>query len=80
MKRAVYHIVWSSRFKCWRVKLGSSYVSVLVYGKAKPLLIRAVKALAKENEPSQVVIHKQNGKIQIEYTYPRETDPRRFRG
>ena len=80
MKRAVYHIVWSAQYKCWRVKLGSSYVSVLVFGKAKPLIVRAVVALAKENEPSQVVVHGKTGKIQIEYTYPRKSDPKRFKG
>lgn len=31
-------------------------------------------------EPCQVIVHKRNGKIQLEWTYPRSSDPRATKG
>ena len=85
-KRKSYHVIYSKKLKVWRVKLN---------GKAIPDAQRPIKHtrgntdfgavdiaiyLARRNQPSQVIIHKMDGKIQKERTYPRSSDPRRTKG
>lgn len=41
---------------------------------------QTIAAAKKDPQPVSVRIHKQDGKIQEERTYPRSTDPRRSKG
>jgi hypothetical protein len=59
----------------WDVKKGSQTVKTTT---TKEPAIKAAKAIAKKEVLSQVVIKKQDGKIQTEYTYGK--DPRKYKG
>jgi hypothetical protein len=79
-KRIIYRVVplrGSSRHMGFVVVYRTRAISPAM---RKPLAITMAVALAKANEPSQVVIHKRNGQIQSERTYPRSSDPRRSKG
>jgi hypothetical protein len=50
-------------------------------GATKVEAVRAAAAKARSSkEPTTVRIHKQDGKLQEERTYPRSADPRRSKG
>lgn len=79
-KRNVYSVLWDKNEKCWRLKLNGLWAEIAVVGLDKKTYVRAVCQLAKDNLPSQVKIFDKKGKIQKEYTYPRSSDPRRYKG
>ncbi len=68
-KRNTVRVV-PNKNKGWKVKLGNKTVS---QHRKKDTAVTSGRQKAKRNPPSQLVIHKQNGKIQTEYTY--EDDP-----
>jgi hypothetical protein len=49
-------------------------------GATKKEVVSEMIRVAKHNQPSSLRIHKVDGKIQEERTYPRSTDPRRYKG
>ncbi len=58
----------------WQAKLeGATRASVV--GQTKVEVSKAAIDLAKNKDEAQVIIHKQDGKIQEERTYPRNKDP-----
>ncbi len=75
-KRTVYHVQpLVSKNHPWGVYLEG----VLVKGAAtKSEAIDRARMFAKERQPSQVVVHLKNGRIQTEYTYG--DDPVRTKG
>lgn len=78
-KRAIYNVHFSKTLKHWR-----KWVITLRSGKLigwaieKPEAISIAVSLARTNQPSQVVIYKEDGRIQSERTYG--NDPRRSKG
>ena len=81
IKRKSYHVVpfqtkiWGRK---WKVKLaGKSTVANGIFKDKKDAVARA-KKLAKKAKLGQVVVHKVDGTIQIEYTYGE--DPRKIEG
>ncbi len=76
-ERLVYHVVYQSEQAIWRV---------LEEGKERPESLHETKSeavdhareMAKARQPSQIIVHKQDGKIQYEHTYG--DDPRRSPG
>lgn len=46
----------------------------------KSEMMKAIKGGAHSSSPSSVKIHKENGRIQEERTYPRNSDPRKTKG
>lgn len=68
------------------VKKGSEWVAesagkTLARAPVKTDAVRATARVAKAApEPVTVKIHKENGRIQEERTYPRSADPRRSKG
>ena len=77
-KRKSYHVVYSKQLKVWRVKLLGKIVVNSI--STKKLAIAKGKMLAKSCALGQLVIHKMDGKIGVEYTYPRSSDPRKSKG
>jgi len=66
MNRKKYHIVpWESG---WKVELEHSPEALFV-NRSKDAAIQWARELAKNNKPSQVIVHGKDGKIQEEYTY-----------
>lgn len=49
------------------------------YGNKAELVAHA-RETAKANQPSQLRIKGRDGRLQTEFTYPRSSDPRRFKG
>lgn len=74
-KRVTYHVV--SDDDVWKVKRQGSDRSSGNFERKKEAIDRA-KELAKNQDLGQVKIHKQDGKIQTEYTYGE--DPRKYMG
>lgn len=71
-KRSKYHITKTK--EGWQGKLeGSTKASVT--GATKDEVVKKTIEIAKNKENSSVIIHKQDGKIQEERTYPRNSDP-----
>ena len=79
-KRVVYRVGWSKKWSLWQLLEGKApmlrdpaKVTVVGYGR------RSARLRWKERgEPSQLVVHKKDGKVEYEHTYGR--DPRRSRG
>jgi uncharacterized protein DUF2188 len=75
-KRQVYEVKFDKGSEKWAVaQRGGGQVSA---HNTKATAIGRAKKLAKAAELGQVVIKKQNGRIQTEHTYGK--DPRRTRG
>jgi len=71
-KRKTYHVTKTE--DGWQGKLeGGKKASVK--GKTKEEVMRKTIEIAKNKGNSSVKIHKQNGQIQEERTYPKGTDP-----
>ena len=66
----------------WKLKKeGATRSSEVFEGMNKQDAIReSAKKLRGSNEPSSLKIHKENGRIQEERTYPRSADPRKSKG
>lgn len=83
-KRKVFHIVWrrgvNGTSGRWACKLDGKYLAVNNSTIDKETYLVAVCKLAMQSQPSQVVAHRRDGVIQFERTYPRASDPRRFKG
>lgn len=56
----------------WKVTQGGKNISS---HRKKTTATQAGRNLAKKKQPSQLVIHKQDGKIQTEHTYKRDPYP-----
>lgn len=71
-KRKIYHVTKTD--DGWQGKLeGGQRASVK--GETKAEVLKQTIELAKNQESSSVKIHKTDGKIQEERTYPKSTDP-----
>lgn len=76
-ERRIYHVTATE--KGWEGKLiGSRFPSIV--GKTKKEVVYLTVKLAKAQKLAQVRIHKRNGQIQEERTYPRWSDPRETKG
>jgi hypothetical protein len=49
-------------------------------GTTKKEVVSEMIRVAKHHQPSSLMIHKVDGKIQEERTYPRSSDPRKYKG
>lgn len=58
----------------WRVKRDGAERATGVY-ENKPDAVAKARELAKANEPGQVIIYKEDGKIQTEHTYGQDPYP-----
>lgn len=52
----------------WQIKFESESANHSVYGTKSPA-VEMARALAKNNSPSQLVVHKEDGTIEYKYTY-----------
>jgi hypothetical protein len=60
---------------------GRSGTTTVAQGRTKVDAVRNTTKVAKaDSQPVSVRIHKENGQIQEERTYPRSADPRRSKG
>lgn len=73
-KRTTYHVVHDE--DQWKVKKAGSDRSTANFNGKQDAIDRA-KELAKNQELGQVKIHKQNGRVQTEYTYGK--DPKKYK-
>ena len=64
MARTVYHVVPNA--SSWQVKRSGTVLSSHL---TKPPAVEAGQRAAKGNQPSQLVVHKEDGTIEYEYTY-----------
>ena len=71
--RTVYHVTKAKIG--WEAKKEKTSTPVVV-GTTKQEVLKKTIELAKKEKLSQVIIHKVDGKIQEERTYPRSSDPR----
>jgi hypothetical protein len=76
-KRNVYHVVPDKEKGSWKLKKEGSDRALKNFNTKKEA-IKTGRQIAKNQEPSQLKIHKQDGKIQTEYTY--KSDPRKYKG
>lgn len=75
-KRKQYHVTADKKKGGWKVTLTGA--SLQYNFKTKPPAVQKAVELARKSKPSQVLIHKLDGKIQEERTYG--DDPRRSKG
>ena len=72
-KRSVFHITGNRR-KGWDIKKAGTKSSLGHYGNKSEAVDRG-RRIAKGTKPSQLKIHKENGKIQTEHTYEKDPYP-----
>ena len=72
-KRNVYHVVPTPEGD-WRVKKEGGNRAAGVFNTQKAAIERA-REIAKSQQPSQVKIHGENGKIRDEHTYKKDPYP-----
>lgn len=75
--RKIYHIVPDTNKGGWKVKKENSERASSIH-LTKDEAIEQAKQFAKKNPLSQIIVHKQDGTIQIEWTYGK--DPRKYKG
>ena len=75
--RKTYHVTKTD--KGWEGKLQGESKPV-ASGSTKKEVMQKTIGVAKKQPMAQVLIHKMDGKIQEERTYPRSSDPRSSRG
>lgn len=83
-KRTQVHVVPDRKSRRWFVKVNgrvNDYLAwpYLGWPRKRDAVAYAVD-LAKYRQPSTLKIHKRDGTIQEERTYPRSSDPRRTKG
>jgi hypothetical protein len=77
-ERKVYHIVPNSgQEKDWKIKEEKVDEPIGLFSNKEEAIEKA-KEIAKANEPSQIIVHREDGQIQTEYTYG--DDPREYKG
>ena len=72
LTRKVWHIV--PKGNSWAIKREDSDKLSGIH-ENKQNAIREVQKIAKNNTPSQVVVHDKHGKIQTEWTYGKDSYP-----
>jgi hypothetical protein len=70
-KRNVVRVV-PDRGQAWNVKKDGEKIS---HHRKKERAINQGRRIARQDLPSQLVVHKQNGQIQTEYTYRDDPHP-----
>lgn len=75
--RKNYHVTKTE--SGWEARL-EDHNRALVKGKTKDEVVCETIDLAKKQKTASVTIHKTDGKIQEERTYPRSSDPKTSRG
>lgn len=75
--RTIYHVTKTPTG--WKGQIVNTS-KALVEGVTKKEVVNKTIALAKKEKLSQVIIHKVDGKIQEERTYPRSSDPKASKG
>ena len=75
-KRVTYHVL-PRKAGGWEVKAEGSKSAASTHDRKVDAVAKG-RTLAKKNELGQLIVHKQDGKIQTEYTYG--ADPRRTKG
>jgi hypothetical protein len=80
--RAIYRVLPDAENRTWGVKRGKKLIAVFSrkLGETKQDAVAYAIKQAKAHQPSQLIIHKRDGKIEEERTYPRSSDPRRSKG
>jgi len=66
--RTIYHVVYDSDEQHWEVKRQGAERASFVF-ETKEEAIEKARAVAKNNKPSQVIVHKKDGVIETEWTY-----------
>lgn len=77
-KRTVYFVSWNPPTREWSVREKGGGTLMNLPNKAQAVSFARTQALAQER--AQVIVRKKDSRIQIEYTYPRSSDPRRHKG
>lgn len=67
-KRKVYHVTHDKDDSMWKVKAQGGERASSVHA-TKDEAVDAGRTLAKNNMPSQLIVHLMNGQIETEYTY-----------
>lgn len=77
MKRTVFHVVPAAKNEAarWAIKLNGIVVS---YWHLQAEAVKDARARAKDERPSQLIVHGRSGRILDEFTYAK--DPRRYWG
>lgn len=73
-KRKTYHLVYTKESKQWKVEIEGASRASSVHENKKSAL-DAARELARNQQPSQLVVHNMDGTIQTEYTYGDDPKP-----
>lgn len=76
MQRKEYWVVWNNSYELWYVKEAGND-KVIKDSKDKECAILSAVVLAKQNQPSQLLIKNKDGKIADERTYGNDPFPPR---
>lgn len=80
MKRTRVTVRWVKKDAVWVIYGVNAVVRWTPWFFRKSDAVSEAREQARLLQPSQLVIFKKNGQIQEERTYPRSSDPRRYRG
>jgi hypothetical protein len=81
MRRTIVTVRWDKNAGCWAVKVRNvDGTMFLTDRETKTVAVEEGRHLAKGKQPSQLRVFNKNGRIQTEHTYPRSSDPRRYKG
>lgn len=75
--RATWRVTWRSKTRSWLLAGPRNHRE---YFRTKAQAVDVGRRMAAGTEPSQLVVHGRDGRIQFEHTYPRWSDPERFVG
>lgn len=83
-KRIVYHITFDRLLSLWNLKKAGT-PGILMTSPYKKMLIKDGRLTARNEwvtfqNLSQLVVHGKDGKVNFENTYPRASDPKRYKG
>ena len=77
IKRNKYHLTFDNKRDNWSLKKERSERSSMIF-ETKGDALTSSREFVRRQEPSQIIIHKKDGKIQTEHTY--KNDPKKYKG
>lgn len=67
-ERTIYHVTYNHEAEVWEVKQEEDARPAISY-ETKEQAVSIARGAAQGNQPSQLIIHRQDGEVQEEHTY-----------
>lgn len=81
MKRNVFRLRWSKSLGQWFIRWPDGVPTYFIeWARTKKQWVEEAAIIARDDKPSQLVVHNKDGSISFERTYPRSSDPKRHKG